>query len=41
MGQGFVNQLQRFNIKPVIVEDINDAETAALQLIEQLKRSIS
>jgi predicted Fe-Mo cluster-binding NifX family protein len=39
MGQGFVNQLQNFNIKPAIVDNTNDAETAALQLVEHLKNS--
>lgn len=37
MGQGFVNQLQRFGVKPAVVENINDAETAAMQLLEHLK----
>ncbi|GBD90326.1 dinitrogenase iron-molybdenum cofactor [bacterium BMS3Abin04] len=37
MGQGFVNQLQKVNVKPAVVENINDAETAALQLVEYLK----
>ena len=41
MGQGFVNQLQAFNIKPVIVEDVNDAETAALKLVEYLNNKNS
>jgi len=39
MGQGFVNQLQNFSIKPAIVKDTNDAETAALQLVEHLENS--
>ncbi len=38
MGQGFINQLQSVNVKPAIVEDTNDAETAALQLVEFLKK---
>ncbi len=38
MGQGFVNQLQRFGVKPAVVENVNDAETAALQLVEYLKK---
>lgn len=41
MGQGFVNQLQAFNIKPAIVEDVNDAETAALKLVEYLNNKNS
>ncbi len=38
MGQGFINQLQSVNVKPAIVEDTNDAETAALQLVEFLQK---
>ncbi len=37
MGQGFINQLNYFNIKPAIVENTNDAETAVMKLVEHLK----
>ncbi len=39
MGQGFINQLHNFNIKPAIVENTNDAETAVTQLLEHLKNN--
>jgi len=39
MGPGFVNQLQAFNIKPAVVDNVNDAETAALQLVEYLGKN--
>ena len=39
VGQGFINQLNSFNIKPAIVENTNDAETAVMQLLEHLKKS--